>query len=154
MAEARGVIEFFIPGQPRPKGRPRFNPKSGRAYTPKDTVVWERHIMGVWDAQGLPAIIGPLEVTVKCVFERPKSHFRANGISLSKAGEGAVPRADVDNLVKPVLDALNGRAFEDDRFVTALTATKEWGGRGVSQGVRVTLRPLNVLRHDGSLGAE
>ena len=108
--------------------------------------------MGVWDAQGVEAISGPLEVTVTCVFERPKSHFKADGWSLSRAGEGAIPRADVDNLVKPVLDALNGRAFEDDRFVTALTARKEWGEKGVQQGVKVTLRPLNVLRHEALPG--
>lgn len=34
---------------------------------------------------------------------------------------------DIDNHIKACLDALNGIAFEDDRQVTAITASKQFG---------------------------
>ncbi len=34
-------IKFTVHGEPTGKGRPRFNPNSGRAYTPQKTVNYE-----------------------------------------------------------------------------------------------------------------
>lgn len=142
------MISFFIPGTPKPKGRPRFNPRTGRAYTPKETAVWERHVLGCWKESGYAQVDGPLVVTVRCAFMRPKSHYRADGHTLASGKDVAIPRSDVDNLAKPVLDALNGHAFADDRFVTTLTCTKEWVRDVGEEGVHVTLDPVFVLRHE------
>jgi Holliday junction resolvase RusA-like endonuclease len=41
--------------------------------------------------------------------------------SLSARFYGANPRADLDNLVKAILDALNGLAFADDSYLACLS---------------------------------
>ena len=34
-------VAFIVPGEPKGKGRPRFNTKTGRTYTPGDTINYE-----------------------------------------------------------------------------------------------------------------
>ena len=34
-------VTFIIPGEPKGKGRPRFNTRTGRAFTPGDTINYE-----------------------------------------------------------------------------------------------------------------
>ena len=34
-------LKFTVHGEPKGKGRPRFNTKTGHAITPKDTVIYE-----------------------------------------------------------------------------------------------------------------
>ena len=60
----------------------------------------------------------PVEVVIDAVFARPKSH-RKDG--------PALPRQDVDNLAKSVLDALTGIAWDDDRQVRRLVIEKSYG---------------------------
>ena len=101
-----------------------------------------------WSTLREDTILGPLTVEMTFYFRRPKSHYKADGYSLSKSGDGAIPRGDVDNLAKAVMDALNGEAFTDDRFVVSLTTRKEWVRDDEEEGVQVHLHPLVVLRHE------
>jgi Holliday junction resolvase RusA-like endonuclease len=57
------------------------------------------------------------------VFKRPASHVTAKGIV--KATAPSVPRPDVDNLAKAVLDALGD--FFDDTLVESLQVSKSYG---------------------------
>jgi Holliday junction resolvase RusA-like endonuclease len=41
-----------------------------------------------------------------------------------------MPRADVDNFIKAVLDSLNGHLWEDDRQIKSIYAAKDWAPRG------------------------
>lgn len=41
-----------------------------------------------------------------------------------------VPRADVDNFIKAVLDSLNGYLWEDDRQIKSIYASKQWAPKG------------------------
>ena len=45
-------IVLRVPGQPTGKGRPRFSPKSGRAYTPKKTMAAESRVFQAWQLAG------------------------------------------------------------------------------------------------------
>jgi Holliday junction resolvase RusA-like endonuclease len=102
------AIRLSIDGPPRAKGRPRFNPR-GRAWTPRATRLAENTL--AWEArkqmldQHTRALVGPVEVRV--VFHLATAR-----------------RVDVDNLVKLVLDALNGIAWADDSQVVHITALK------------------------------
>jgi Holliday junction resolvase RusA-like endonuclease len=72
----------------------------------------------------------PLEVIVDAVFQRPKSHLTKRGV---KATAPALPRPDVDNIGKAVLDAL--KELFDDTIVRRLIVEKSWG-----EDARTTVR--------------
>jgi crossover junction endodeoxyribonuclease RusA len=109
-AQATGVLLVAIPGEPVPKGRPRFNRRTGRAITPERTVSGESivawHVKEAAQQQGfiLP-LLANLHVSLSFG---------------SKAKPGKWP--DLDNCTKLVLDSLNGVAWIDDRQVVRLSA--------------------------------
>lgn len=63
-------------------------------------------------------------MVIDFVFARPKSHMRKTGIAKDAP---QLPRPDIDNLEKAVLDALNGVAYEDDSQVACVTKEKLYG---------------------------
>jgi Holliday junction resolvase RusA-like endonuclease len=73
----------------------------------------------------------PLNVVIDAVFERPKSHMNKSGV---KADAPRLPRPDVDNLAKAVLDALQD-VMGDDTNVARLVVEKSYG-----QEARTTVR--------------
>jgi crossover junction endodeoxyribonuclease RusA len=110
-AHAAGTLLVTIPGEPVPKGRPRFNPRSGRAVTPERTVSAESivawHVKEAAQQQGF---VLPFQGNV----------YLSLGFG-SKAQPGKEP--DIDNLIKLVFDALNGVAYLDDKQVVILSAS-------------------------------
>lgn len=93
------IIE--IPGTPVPKQRPRL--VSGRVFTPSKTHAAEELIAWKARAAGVRISTDVVSVTVGFYFTGQR-------------------RGDIDNLVKTVLDALNGVAYVDDRQVLHLQA--------------------------------
>ena len=80
---------------------------------------------------GLTQTGEPLNVVIDAVFERPKSHMRKAGV---KADAPKLPRPDVDNIAKAVLDALQD-VMGDDSLVGRLVVEKSYG-----QEARTTVR--------------
>lgn len=99
-------IEFTVPGQPIPKARARV--VRGHAFTPETTaghesvIVAEARNAGV---RGEPDAKAQWEIV--CWFYRKGQR-----------------RADLDNLLKTVLDALNGVVWADDNQIVAIKAYK------------------------------
>ena len=95
-----------VNGNPIPKGRPKFY--NGHAVTPEKTRDYEalvRQAAGIcW--QGDPTTE---PVRVELLFWR-----------------GDKRRADIDNLAKAILDALNGVVWEDDGQIIKLVAHKNY----------------------------
>lgn len=123
------MIEFVIPGRPKGKGRPRFT-KRGTTFTPKDTKLAEADIVAAWEAVGSPTLHdGPVAVGVALEVPRPKSHHLSGGL-LSATGI-LMPwphrqKPDVDNALKLIMDAMNGRAYKDDVRVVQATVSRTW----------------------------
>jgi len=65
----------------------------------------------------------PLSVVIDAVFQRPKSHLNKSGV---KADAPQLPRPDVDNVAKAVLDALQD-VIGDDTSVARLVVEKSYG---------------------------
>jgi Holliday junction resolvase RusA-like endonuclease len=80
---------------------------------------------------GLSETGEPLNVVINAVFERPKSHMRKSGV---RADAPRLPRPDVDNIAKAVLDALQD-VMGDDTLVARLVVEKSYG-----QEARTTVR--------------
>lgn len=123
-------MRLYVPGPPQPWRRTRLNVRGGRvvAFHDRQSDTYADLIRWAWREAGSPTFGDqPVALTVTCMFPRPASHFTRKG-ALSAAGRRAVlpSRADVDNLAKAVMDALNGLAWADDRQIVDLNVTKEW----------------------------
>ena len=93
------IAEFTIWGQPKPKERPRRG-KAGNFYTPRDTVNRETAVLDAFE------LVAPLwEPSIELIRLEVEAHFEGRVIS------------DGDNIFKLVGDALNKRAYRDDKQV-------------------------------------
>lgn len=120
------MIRFTIPGMPIPKGRPRLS-KWG-TYTPKRTKEYEAHVAECWDAEHgeRQPMNGPVHIKLEFMFEPPKSANKRDRLAMLENRLPCTNPSDLDNLVKSVADAINGRAYVDDRQIVELSASKEW----------------------------
>ena len=137
-------IRLVIPGEPRGKARPRVT-KYG-AYTPKPTRDREAYIRDCWKAAGAKRISYPdhgVELEVIASFPVRKSWSKATKQYL--AGTLHTKRPDLDNVVKLVLDALNGGPFPDDGCVAMIRAEKVWTS-GPAR-TEITIRSLRRGSH-------
>lgn len=108
-------ISFSIPGPPQGKGRPRHT-KSGRTYTPLETVEAERDILRMFKLAHPrhKPFLGPVMVRVTAIFPIPAG-FNAKQRAAAMAGEiFYTSKPDKDNIEKLLYDALNGHAWIDD----------------------------------------
>lgn len=128
-------IAFTVPGDPVPQPRARITTrgKFAHAYTPKSHPVHDYRTRLALAARlaGLTPTGEPLDVVIDAVFERPKSHMLKSGV---KATAPKLPRPDVDNVAKAVLDSLQD-VMGDDTMVARLVVEKSWG-----QEARTTVR--------------
>jgi crossover junction endodeoxyribonuclease RusA len=93
-------VRLTIPGVPVPLQRSRT--ARGRHYLPRRSRNYRDLVQSEWMAAGRPSL-GTAPFTASARFY------------------GANARADLDNLVKAVLDALNGLAFADDSQMVCLS---------------------------------
>jgi len=129
------AVSFTVAGQPVPQPRPRVSTAGGfaRAYVPGKHAVhaYREAIAAAARDAGLTTTGEPLNVVIDAVFERPKSHLRKAGV---KPDAPKLPRPDVDNIAKAVLDALQD-VIGDDSLVGRLVVEKSYG-----QEARTTVR--------------
>lgn len=122
------AIAFTVTGDPVPQPRPRITTrgKHGHAYVPAKHPVhaYREAIAAAARAAGAGVHGEPVSVVIDLVWQRPKSHLRKSGV---KPDAPVLPRADVDNAAKAVLDSLNGVAWEDDSQVQRLVVEKSYG---------------------------
>lgn len=132
------AIAFVVPGDPVPQPRPRVSTRGGfaRAYVPKDHAVhaYRAAVAATARAAGAEVHGDPVEVVIDLTFGRPKSHLRKSGLAKDAP---AIPRPDLDNCAKAVLDALNGVAWVDDSQVQRFVVSKAYGPHGQTT-VRIT----------------
>ena len=121
-------ITFSVAGDPVPQPRARITTrgKFAHAYTPKKHPVhaYRQSILAAAIDAGLSITTTPIEVIIVAVFARPKSHMNKNGV---KATAPALPRPDVDNIAKAVLDSL--KDVFDDTIVSRLIVEKTYGDK-------------------------
>lgn len=118
-------VTFFIPGKPRGKGRPRFS--GGRAYTDEQTRAYEERI--AWNYRRIAGKFRfPddvfLRVRVQQQMPVPQSASKARKAEMLEGGTFPSAKPDLDNVVKAVLDGLNGVAYKDDARVVGIHSVK------------------------------
>lgn len=130
--DENGVIEFFVPGVPVAKGRPRaYRRKNGSigAYTPDKTVVWEETIKYyAMKVRPDKPIDGPIKLILE--FKMPKSKNAEK-----QKRQHPTTKPDLDNLEKAVMDALNGIMWTDDARVCQKISSKIYANESCERGV-------------------
>ena len=113
-------LVFTVPGRPQGKQRPRLG-RGGRVYTPAATQRYERSVASSYlvatHGRNLAGYRGPVQIRIACLF-------------------ADLRRRDLDNVIKAVLDGLNGIAYRDDCQVTHISATR---GHGSPECTKVEL---------------
>lgn len=124
-------ITFRVNGQPVPQPRPRVSTRGGfaRAYVPARHPIhhYRRTVAESAKSAGVRTTEAAVKVRMVFSFARPLSHKTKKGL---KKDAPSVPREDVDNLAKGVLDALTCVAWHDDRQVSTLVVRKMYAERG------------------------
>ena len=120
-------IYLSVPGQPVGKGRPRFG--NGRAYTPKKTKDYEdmvarlcREKMEMHDLETLEV---PMVLHLIARFEIPKSWPKKKK-ELAQRNLIHPKKPDIDNVIKIIMDGMNGHIYEDDSQVYIVKGTKQY----------------------------
>lgn len=119
-------IEFIIPGKVQAKQRPRFNGKF--AYTPKQTVEYENWVKTCYleKYNNEKPFEKALEVNIIAFFEIPKSISKKKKEQMLNNEIYPTTKPDTDNIVKSILDSLNGIAYKDDKQVVDLRVRKQY----------------------------
>ena len=99
-------------------GKPRPRVTRHGAYTPRKFVDYEKRIADEFRKQLPKPLEGAVSVKVTIQRRMPKSRPR------KIVSEPDMFRPDLDNIVKLVMDALNGVAYFDDNQVTLIQAEK------------------------------
>lgn len=139
------TLTVTIPGPPVGKGRPRFDPRTRRTYTPPATRKWEasaaawfRH--AAWDQGWQVGRDVAVRVEIDAVKARPqrleaKRHFDGRILRTTKP--------DGDNVAKAVLDAAQqAGVLHDDAQVAHIVVRSSYAARGEGPGVHVTMEVM------------
>ena len=112
----------FFKLRPKSKLRPRFNRRTGVAFTPKATHQYEKEFADLYR--------GPLfhdcPLSLKLRFTVEGTELLIEKVKPNDNVEQPTKRltGDIDNYAKSVLDALNGVAYTDDKQIVCLYIEK------------------------------
>ena len=122
------IYEFEMLGNIQGKARPRMNTRTGRAYTPTKTKLYE-YSLRQWFCMNYPIfkpIEGRVKVSIIAYFEIPKSTSKKKEAEMLSNNISPTKKPDIDNIVKIVLDGMNKFAFKDDTQVIKLEVEKKY----------------------------
>ena len=121
------MTRFTVPGV-RGKGRPRFARQGTHtvAYTPPETKAYEEAVRLAYAAAGGRRLDGPVVLTLVVHQALPKRATKAQRAAVERGEIHPISKPDLDNVLKIVLDALNGAAYGDDRQVVRVEARKRY----------------------------
>ena len=139
-------FEGFCPIEPVPKGRPRFNSKTRRTYTPAATQKYENDVRKFLEknyGDRLP-MDGPLLARYEFVMSKPKNAPK------KKTFDDRKP--DIDNLVKAFQDAMDFKkkdakgtllgVIANDSRVACVQSTKRYAKEGEQTGTHFSIELL------------
>jgi len=115
------IYEMELNIVPIGKGRPRFG--QGHAYTPHRTALYEREIRRSYKGD---KFIGAVKIELDFGLQTPRSASKAMKAKMLAGEVYPEKKPDTDNLIKAVLDALNGVAYEDDKQIVLIIARKQY----------------------------
>ena len=117
---------IVVEGTIRGKQRPRFNTKTGRAFTSNQTINYENWIKQCYIEQSNKLLQGAIRARIEIYYSVPKSYSKRKIEAIKYGIDYPMKKPDCDNVAKIVLDSLNKIAYDDDKQVVELTVLKRW----------------------------
>lgn len=108
------------------KGKARHRVVNGHAFTPKDTVDYEKLVATCYVEQDGKYHLKPLRAVLTIFYSIPISYTKKRVQAIRNGLEVPCKKPDVDNIIKIILDALNGIAYKDDCQVVEIYAAKKY----------------------------
>lgn len=114
------MIRFAVYGEPQGKARPRFNTRTKTAYTPSRTAEYEREVATAYKAVSKGKMFnGAVALDINAYFAIPKSTPKKKLFQFLQNIFRPIKKPDIDNILKIIMDGLNGIAYEDDKQVVS-----------------------------------
>ena len=113
-----------VTGKIRGKARPRIC--RGHAFTPKDTVQYEKLVRECYKEQDGRYIEGSIKALIIAYYKIPKSYSKKRVQAIRDGLEKPTKKPDADNIAKIILDSLNGIAYKDDSQIVDLSVIKRY----------------------------
>lgn len=148
------MITFIVEGKPQGKARARTvtNRYTGKkhSFTPEKTKSYEDLIRWSYKAQGGAFHCAiPLQVDIQAVYEIPKSTSKKKRVEIVQNEIRPQTKPDCDNVIKVVLDALNGVAYYDDKQVVCVSCNKYYGEKGYLKITIKECEKYSTLTNEG-----
>lgn len=123
------IIIFRVQGKPKGKDRPR-RAKYGGVYTPKPTKDYEKKVKESYIKEVEKDNFFTEGVSIKAkIIINYSVEASANKREKQKKLDNLIKpnkKPDIDNIVKILLDGLNGVAYDDDKQITSLECYKQY----------------------------
>lgn len=132
-------VSFTIDGEPVGKARPRMNTRTGRAYTPDKTRIYEEYTKILYRSKVKHYFEGYVRLTIKAFYGIARSDSKK--IKEQKVNNTLRPskKPDIDNVIKLIADSLNEIAYKDDTQIVEIEAMKYYSD---NPRVEVTIEAL------------
>jgi len=138
-------VSFVVYSRAAPQGSKRYIGNGVMIESSKRVKPFRADVRKAAESAALPPdwpMAAPMRVGMRFHFARPKSHFKGNGVALSKsAPEEATSHGlgDLEKLARSVNDALSGVLFHDDRQVVEMHLAKAYDSEDL---VIISVEPL------------
>lgn len=113
-----------VTGKIRGKARPRVC--RGHAFTPKDTVEYEKLVREFYQEQDGRYLEGSIKALIVAYYKIPKSYSKKRIQAIRDELEKPTKKPDADNIAKIILDSLNSVAYKDDSQIIELMVVKRY----------------------------
>lgn len=124
------AVYFVVYGTPIGKGRPRATSRGGfvRMYTDAKTLGFEAAVAGEARIamKGWEPFDTPMQLQLSAYYPIPKSWSKKKRQQAIDGDLHPQVKPDLDNVLKAVLDAINGVVYVDDSQVINMVATKRY----------------------------
>lgn len=124
------MTTFTIPGQPVPKGRPKFARRGAHvvAYTPPKTASYENlvKLAASTAMQGIEPTARPIALSLTLNLQIPASWSNKRRAAAAAGAICATKKPDADNVLKGIKDGCNGIVWVDDAQVVRITIEKRY----------------------------
>lgn len=137
---------FTVAGKPQGKARPKAYRRGDKVgfYEPNKTKAYEEKIGWAYRFAGGKMLTKPVSIYVTAAFEIPKSFNKAQREQAQRGEILPQVKPDADNILKAVLDGLNGIAYSDDKNVYSVSCKKYYTTKDEVEGLTIYIYEGNT----------